>query len=110
VDPAKQQLSAALGPLVGKLAFALSLAAAERPVQATSVAVDPAKSREAGARLSSLLAEFDPGAADFIEANRAVLQPLFADDSWSKFEKLVQDYAFDEAQAQLKQALSPVSD
>lgn len=52
-----------------------------------------------------LLAEFDPGAADFIETNRADLQPLFAGEKWAEFEKLVQGYAFAEAQAQLGQEL-----
>ena len=54
---------------------------------------------------SKLLAEFDPGAADYIEANAAALRPLFAGEAWLQFEKLVQSYSFGEAQAQLEQAL-----
>ena len=52
-----------------------------------------------------LLSEFDCGAVEFIEANQPVLYPLFPGDSWPQFEKLVQSYAFAEAQAQLEQAL-----
>jgi hypothetical protein len=64
----------------------------------------PAQSREAAAQLQKLLAEFDPGAADFIEANQSALRPLFTGDSWAEFEKLVQSYSFADAQAQLEQA------
>jgi len=55
------------------------------------------------------LAEFDPRAADFIETNRADLQPLFAGERWAEFEQLVQGYAFSEAQAKLEQALKAAS-
>jgi hypothetical protein len=33
------------------------------------------------------------------------LRPLFAGDAWPQFEKLVQGYAFADAQSQLEQAL-----
>jgi two-component system sensor histidine kinase/response regulator len=106
LDSAKQKVSAALDPLLAALATALSPVAppAAAPVNAT--AASPAQSREAAAELSRLLAESDPGATDFIEANRAALQSLFGGDSWGQFEKLVQDYSFAEAQAQLEQNLS----
>ena len=45
-------------------------------------------------------------AADFIARNRPALRPLFAGDAWPQFEKLVQDYAFADAQALLERALS----
>ena len=43
-------------------------------------------------------------ALEFIEANQAALRPLFPGDAWPQFEKLVQGYAFADAQAQLEQA------
>jgi hypothetical protein len=46
------------------------------------VTVDPVKTREAAARLTGLLSEFDAGAGDFIEENSAVLQPLFPGTAW----------------------------
>ena len=64
------------------------------------------QSREIGVQLLTLLAAFDPGAVDFIEANRAALRPLFDDGAWLTFEKLVSDYAFAEAQAGLERVLS----
>ena len=49
--------------------------------------------------------ELDPAAADFIEANHAALRPLFDVAIWPEFEKLVQEYAFADAQAHLEHAL-----
>ena len=69
----------------------------------------PEQSREAAARLIKLLSEFDPDAVDFIEVNRAALHPLFNDGKWPQFEKLVQGYAFADAQAQLEQALKSLT-
>jgi hypothetical protein len=51
----------------------------------------------------------DPGAADFLEANHAVLRPLMPDDTWSGFASLVQNYDFAEAQTQLDRALQRLS-
>jgi two-component system sensor histidine kinase/response regulator len=102
---AKQQLAAALDPLVAQLSATLKPAADAQPSAAPPAAVDPALSRDAAAQLVKLLSESDPGAVDFIEANQAALRPLFAGDAWSQFEKLVQGYGFADAQAQLEQAL-----
>jgi two-component system, sensor histidine kinase and response regulator len=107
---AKQQVTAALDPLVAQLQATLKSAAAEAPPPATApAAVDPAKSREAATRLTKLLADFDPGAAEFVETDHAALRPLFAGDEWPQFEKLVRGYAFADAQAQLEQALKNIS-
>ena len=65
---------------------------------------DPAQTRAAVAQLTKLLSEFDSGAVEFIEANQAVLRWLLPGDSWPQFEKLVEGYAFAEAQVQLEQA------
>jgi HPt (histidine-containing phosphotransfer) domain-containing protein len=106
VESAKQQVAAALDPLVAQLQKTLP------PVQSSAFtrsgppeAGTPNQSREAAMQLTKLLSEFDPGAAEFIEANQAALRPLFAGDAWSQFEKLVQDYAFADAQARLEHAL-----
>jgi hypothetical protein len=87
------------------LQAALEPAANAQPAATPPAAVDPAKSRDAATQLLKLFSESDPGAADFIEANQAALRPLFAGDAWSQFEKLVQGYAFADAQAQLEQAM-----
>ncbi len=106
VDPAAERLSAALDPLVTGLRGALgSPDAAAPPADITSERPDPARSRDAASQLARLLADFDPGAADFIDANRAALGPLFADGAWAAFERLIHDYAFSDAQEQLEDAL-----
>jgi PAS domain S-box-containing protein len=108
VDSAKQQVAAALDPLLAQLQAALvSPASVASAPTATLATVNPAQSREAAAKLIKLLSEFDPGAADFVEANRAALYPLFGTEAWVQFEKLVQGYAFADAQTQLEQAMNP---
>jgi len=103
---AKQQASAALDPVVAQLRAGLNSSVPE-PLQ-QSVAptnVDPAKTREAATSLNRLLSEFDSGAADFVEANQAVLRPIFDAEAWNQFNSLVQNYAFADAQVQLEQSL-----
>ena len=98
-------MAAALDPLIAGLKAALNSPTLETPTPApASAPVDPTQSREAAEQLAKLLSEFDPGAADFIEANQEALRSLFAGDGWPQFEKLVQSYSFMEAQAQLEQA------
>ena len=107
VDAARRHVAAALQPLVTGLRAMLRPIAAERPAPSASAATtDPARSRETAARLTTLLAALDPGAADFVEANRAALRPLFDGATWPEFEKLVQDYAFADAVTQLERALA----
>ena len=108
VESAKRQVAVALDPLVGELCGKLSSPAPAAPPPATmpSPPVAPAQARAAAAQLAKLLSEFDPGGAEFIEANQPALSWLFSGDKWLQFEKLVQNYAFAEAQAQLEQALN----
>jgi two-component system sensor histidine kinase/response regulator len=108
VESAKRQVAVALDPLVGELCGKLSSPApvAPPPAAMPSPPVAPAQARAAAAQLAKLLSEFDPGGAEFIEANQPALSSLFSGDKWLQFEKLVQNYAFAEAQAQLEQALN----
>ena len=108
LEAASRRVAGVLDPLTASLRSALGTAAPEISTPAPA-AMEPAKSREAAAELGKLLSDFDPGAADFVTANRAALQPLFNDGHWPPFEKLVQDYAFADAQAQLAQALQDFS-
>jgi HPt (histidine-containing phosphotransfer) domain-containing protein len=105
VDSVLQQVATVLDPLIAQLRAALGAPAAETPVPDTAAPADPAQVREAVARLNSLLSEFDPGAVDFMETNRAVLRPLFSRETWTQFEALIQSYAFADAHARLEQAL-----
>jgi two-component system sensor histidine kinase/response regulator len=106
LESAQQQLLIALAPVIAQLQESLNSPAPETPAQVSAPsAVDPAQSREAAAQLLKLLVDFDPGASDFIEASGDKLRPLFAEGRWPDFEKLVQGYAFADAQSQLEQAL-----
>jgi PAS domain S-box-containing protein len=107
IETARHQVSAVLDPLIAQLKIALCAPSTETPLAAPAAApVNPAQSREAATQLAKLLAEFDPAAADFIEANHPMLRPLFADGTWSEFERLVQGYSFADAAARLEQALN----
>jgi two-component system sensor histidine kinase/response regulator len=106
IESAKREVGTVLDPLLLQLKSALdSMAKAPSATAAPPAAADAAQTRTAAAQLVKLLSEFDPGAADFIETNQSALRPLFADDAWSQFERLVQGYAFADAQVQLEQAL-----
>jgi hypothetical protein len=100
-----RQVAASFDPLLAQLRNALPAPAPDMALPTNQPAADPAQSRAAATQLLKLLSEFDPGAADFIEANPAALRSLFPGDAWPQFEKLVQGYAFAEAQTQLEQAL-----
>src|SRR5262249_31941939 len=104
VASAQDQLAAALEPLATQLRSVLVTPTLSPPAApAVPAAADSAKSKEAVAKL---LAEFDPDAADFIETNHALVRPLFSSEAWTPFQRLVQSYAFAEAQTQLEQALN----
>ncbi len=103
IKAGSENVSALLDPLVARLQTVLNVASPQ-PTAQPAAAVDPAQTREAATELKKLLAESDPGAADFTETNQAVLRPLFKDGAWTEFEKAVQNYSFAEAQAQLEQA------
>jgi two-component system sensor histidine kinase/response regulator len=105
VEAAKERVSTELDPLIAALKVNMSSSETVTPAASLQAAVDPDKAREAAAVLMKLLSEFDPAAAEFIEANRAALQPLFGGERWPQFEQLVQGYAFADAQVALEQAL-----
>jgi hypothetical protein len=107
VDRTRREISAHLDPLVAALEHAL----AEFPPDgggeaAPTTPVDPTTSRELAAQLLTLLSDLDPGAAEFVDAHRAALRPVFTDGTWREFEMRVQDYAFPDAQAHLERALT----
>jgi hypothetical protein len=70
-----------------------------------AVVVDPSRTFGAAEQLAKLLSDFDSGAVEFIEGNRAALAPLFPGGAAVTFTQLVQNYDFPGAEAQLAQAL-----
>ncbi len=105
VTDAIQQVATSLSTLLDNLRD--HLPADTAPPANPEPPADPAQTRAAATELAALLAEFDPAAAGFLETHSAALRPLFPGDAWSRFERLVQDYGFSEAQEMLDQAITP---
>jgi hypothetical protein len=110
VEAARQRVGGLLTPLVDAMRAALG-PSVDTPAASSAAAapVDPSAARDAARRLSALLSDSDPGAGDFIDANRAVLSSLFDASSWAEFESLVQGYAFAEAQSRLERAVQTLT-
>jgi len=99
-------LSAVLDPLLAKLRQVYASAPQNTVVESSNTGpVDIAAARMAGERMGQLLAQFDPDAVEALATNQTALRGLFPGDAWLTFEKLVQNYAFADAQVQLEQAL-----
>jgi len=105
LEKAKSALSAALEPLLKDLSVLRRSAEASKHAPPPVTSVDPLQVRAAADQLAKLLCEFDASSADFIESNHSTLLPLFPGEAWQDFEKLVQAYAFGEAQTKLENAL-----
>jgi signal transduction histidine kinase/CheY-like chemotaxis protein len=111
IDAAIAGVAEALLPLVTRVRAVLGAAeGGGTPVGAPTgrAPVDPAVAREAAARLTQLLSDFDPSASDYLMANQAALQSLFDGEAWGRFEALVVGYAFDDARAELERARGDV--
>ena len=103
IEAKLKHTSEMLLPLLTGLKATLAEPAAPTPPAAP---VDPAASHAAAGQLAKLLASFDAGAVDLLEAQQAALQPLFDQTRWKAFREHVQAYAFAEA-LDLLQAVSP---
>jgi CheY-like chemotaxis protein len=110
INLVKEEVAATLGPFITKLKAALNSTVSNGPpTRMTQPTVSSAESLEAAKQLERLISEFDPLAAEFLETNQAALFPLFENGAWNKFEKLLQGYAFTEAQSELGLALKKLS-
>jgi two-component system, sensor histidine kinase and response regulator len=103
IEALRRHLADELSDLVGRLRPALG----EDPALAgppTAARPDPEALKTLVAQMRKHLSEFDPAAADVLDANREVFRFLLGGDDFSKFERHVQGYAFAEAQAVLERA------
>jgi two-component system sensor histidine kinase/response regulator len=107
IEAAQRAASEELDLLIARLQSAMADDAGAQPAPppATFPAATPAQSSDAAARLTTMLSDFDPSAASFLEANHAALRPLFADGTWARFERHVLEYDFAEAREELEHAL-----
>jgi signal transduction histidine kinase/CheY-like chemotaxis protein/HAMP domain-containing protein len=104
VETARKHVASVLEPMTAALRAALRSGSRDTAASSPS-AVDSGRARETGQRLRALLSDSDPGAGDFVDANRDDLRALFDAAEWVEFEALVHGYAFADAQAQLENAL-----
>jgi PAS domain S-box-containing protein len=103
IETGRQKVSVLLDPLLTRLQTAFN-GTISQPAAQPEAAASPEQVNETVAQLMSLLAESDPGAADFIHSHQAELNRLFRGAALAEFEKAVQNYAFSEAEAQLQRA------
>jgi PAS domain S-box-containing protein len=106
IEALRERVATQLDALIGRLRPEL----AREPVPDTggespAATVDPEELKTVVADMGKQLSEFDPAAADTLEANRGVFRHLLSADDFALFEQHVQDYAFGEAQALLEQAV-----
>jgi two-component system sensor histidine kinase/response regulator len=103
--PALQQVANVLDPLLESLLTFLPSPESSKATPVSHSPIDPSETRAAAEQLAQLLADFDSAAVEFIETNQTALSPLFPADAWAEFEKLVQNYSFNDAEARLTEAL-----
>jgi signal transduction histidine kinase/CheY-like chemotaxis protein len=106
IEVARAHLDAILASVVSDLRNTLTAGGGTlRRSDIIEPAPDPTQSREAIQQLSSLLAQFDPGAADFLETNQSRLRPLFSSELWEQLKKHANAYAFQDCQALIGKAM-----
>jgi PAS domain S-box-containing protein len=95
-----EQLRPALGVKPAIVATPTNGAA---PINAATA--DAAAPQPVVAQLQAYLADFDTAAVDYLAANRAVFQALFAPDALAQLQARVEAFAFEDARAQLAAAM-----
>ncbi len=103
IEALRQRLADELEALLGRLRPALG---DEPPAAGPAAAppIDPEARERLVAEMHKQLSEFDPAAADFLDAHREAFRSLLPGDDFAEFERHVQGYAFGEAQALLGRA------
>ena len=101
IELALHQLSRVLDPLLEDLKRFLPEPGTATAPSVPQPPVEPAATQAAAEELARLLSDFDSGAVEFIEENRAALGPVFHGEAFAEFEKLVQNYDFAGAESLL---------
>jgi len=107
--------STALAPLIGnfgtvlenlvmRLGAALPQTETTSPPVAPDAAFDPDRAKEIAQEMIGYLNNFDPAAADCLEAHRDLFRVLLSGDGLASFEKEVNDFVFGDALARLQKA------
>jgi CheY-like chemotaxis protein len=104
IESLRSRLAEELVPLADRLRTALTEAPTVLPYRAVP-AVDPVRMKAAAEEMLKYLSDFDAAAGDCLEANRELLRLLFKPGDFVQFERSVESFAFNEAEAQLSQAM-----
>ena len=67
---------------------------------------DPQATQQAVDRLHQYLTDSDVAAIDHVEANRELLRARFSREAFAELEQRINAFAFDEARAQLEEAMT----
>jgi two-component system sensor histidine kinase/response regulator len=102
--PQLREFSGGMEDLVSRLRTALPPEEIAPMSTAPAVPFDLAQSERGVEEMMSHLSNFDPTAAECLEANRDVFRALLPGDSYTRFEQSVNGFAFAEALAQLQPA------
>jgi hypothetical protein len=100
-----QYTAVELGRLLTQLQKGAKTPSPTAPAFVPGPPVDPAQISHSAEQLAKLLSEFDPSATDYIDSNHELLEHLFAPDAWARFERLVRNYSFADAQLELERTL-----
>jgi HPt (histidine-containing phosphotransfer) domain-containing protein len=104
LTPQLREFSGGMEDLVSRLRAALPPEEIAPMSTAPAVPLDPAQSKRGVEEMMSHLSNFDPTAAECLEANRDIFRVLLPGDSYTRFEQSVNGFAFAEALAQLQPA------
>ena len=105
IEALRERVAGQLDDLIARLRPAIAEAPrADAAATSPAAPVDPGQLKTVVADIRKQLGEFDPAAADILEANRDVFRFLLSGDDFAIFEQHVQGYAFGEAQALLEHA------
>jgi hypothetical protein len=102
LTPLLREFSEVMEDLVSRLRTALPPEETAPRSAAPAMPLDPAQSNRSMDEMMAHLNNFDPAAAECLEANRDVFQALLPGDVYTRFEQAVNGFAFAEALALLQ--------
>jgi two-component system sensor histidine kinase/response regulator len=105
--PILEKLSSTMDEVVARLRTALTLKPPENaPVPEHPVGtIDPEQVKRVVEQMTRHLQEFDPAAAECLQANRTILQTVFTGQTFPAFEQHVTAFAFGDALTLLEEAV-----
>jgi len=104
LTPLRQQFGRILADLTERVRAALPPVASTSPSPASAAPPEPAQARQILTQMIGLLNNFDPAAAECLEANRAFFQSCLGQEAFARFEQEIGGFAFAEACARIQES------